>query len=130
MKGIFGLKVLALMLGASAMSAAQAYDGDWKRGRIYYRQVCTACHTTELKKPIAPNDRTKAEWAAYMKADKHNKGKDTVSSYFSKQYRDSIKAKNAAAAKFADVPEKDLLEDVKVFLNKGAKDGDAPAGCS
>lgn len=128
MKGKFGLGVLALMLGAGAMSAAQAYDGDWKRGRIYYRQVCTACHNTELKKPVAPNDRTKAEWAAYIKADKH--GKNTVSSYFSKQYRDSIKSKNAAAAKFADVPEKDLLEDVKVFLNKGAKDGDAPASCN
>ena len=128
MKGKFGLKVLALMLGAGAISAAQAYDGDWKRGRIYYRQVCTACHNTELKKPVAPNDRTKAEWAAYVKADKH--GKNAVSLYFSKQYRDSIKTKNAAAAKFADVPEKDLLEDVKVFLNKGAKDGDAPASCN
>ena len=130
MKGKFGLAVVAVMLGAGAMSAAQAYDGDWKRGRIYYRQICTACHTAELKKPIAPNDSTKAEWAAYFQANKHNKGKDTVNSYFSKQYRDSIKAKNAAAAKFAEVPEKDLLEDVKAFLHKGAKDGDAPAGCS
>jgi len=128
MKGKFKLQVLALTLCTGAMSAAQSYDGDWKRGRIYYRQVCTSCHTTELKKAIAPNDRTKAEWAAYIKTDKH--GKDTVSSYFSKQYRDSIKAKNAAAAKFADVPEKELLEDVKVFVNKGAKDGDAPAGCN
>lgn len=128
MKGTFGLKVLALMLGAGAISAAQAYDGDWKRGRIYYRYVCTACHNTELKKPIPPNERTKAEWAAYIQADKH--GKDTVKHYFSKQYRDSIKAKNPAAAKYAEVPEKELIEDVKTFLNKGAKDGDAPAGCS
>jgi len=128
MKGQFGLKLLAVMLSAGAISAAHAYDGDWKRGRIYYRQVCTACHTAELKKPIAPNDKTQAEWAAYLKADKH--GKNTVKHYFSKEYRDSIKAKNAAAAKFADVPEKELLDDVKVFLNKGAKDGDAPAGCS
>ena len=125
-----GLKVLALVLAAGAMSAAQAYDGDWKRGRIYFRHVCTACHTAEIKKAIAPNERTKAEWAAYIQADKHNKGKDTVSKYFSKQYRDSIKANNAAAAKFAEVPEKELLQDVKVFVNKGAKDGDAPAGCS
>jgi cytochrome c5 len=130
MKGNFGLKVLAVMLGASAMSAAQAYEGDWKRGRIYYRQVCTACHTAEIKKAIDPNGRTMAEWAAYFQADKHNKGKDTVKLYFSKQYRDSIKAKNAAAAKFADVPEKDLSEDVKAFLHKSAKDGDAPASCN
>ena len=128
MKGHFGLKLLALMLCAGAMSAAQAYEGDWKRGRIYYRQVCTACHTAELKKPIAPNDRTQAQWAAYFQADKH--GKDTAKLHFSKQYRDSIKAKNAAAAKFAEAPEKDLIEDVKAFLHKSAKDGDAPAGCS
>ncbi len=128
MKDQFGLKMLAIVLGAGAISAAQAYDGDWKRGRIYFRYVCTACHTAELKKAVPPNERTKAEWVTYIQADKH--GKDTVKHYFSKQYRDSIKAKNAAAAKFAEVPEKELIEDVKAFLNKGAKDGDAPAGCS
>lgn len=130
MKGKFGLKVMALVLCAGAVSAAQAADGDWKRGRIYYRQVCTTCHTAEMKKAIGPNERTQAEWAAYFKADKHGKGKDTVKQYFSSKYRDSIKATNAAAAKFATVPEKDLLEDVKAFLHKSAKDGDSPAGCS
>lgn len=128
MKQLTGLKVLALVLSAGAMSAAHAYDGDWKRGRIYYRQVCTSCHTAELKKPIAPNDKTKAEWAAYFQTDKH--GKNTAKFHFSGQYRDSIKAKNAAAAKYADLPEKELIEDVKAFLHKGAKDGDSPAGCS
>jgi cytochrome c5 len=128
MKGKFGLRLLAVMLGASAVSAAQAYEGDWKRGRIYYRQVCTTCHTAEMKKAIGPNERTQAEWAAYFKADKH--GKATVTSYFSKQYRDSIKAKNPAAAKYADVLDKELIEDVRAFLHKSAKDGDSPAGCS
>jgi cytochrome c2 len=130
MRGKFGLKLLALMLCAGAMGAAQAADGDWKRGRIYYRQVCTTCHTAEMKKAIGPNERTQAEWAAYFTADKHAKGKDTVKQYFSSKDRDSIKATNAAAAKFAAVPEKDLLEDVKAFLHRSAKDGDAPAGCS
>jgi len=128
MKRKFGLKVLALMLCAGTISAAQAYDAEWKRGRIYYRQVCTACHTAELKKTIEPNGRTMAEWAAYFQADKHGKG--TVKHYFSSQYRDSIKAKNPAAAKYAALPEKDLIEDVKAFLHKSAKDGDSPAGCS
>ena len=128
MKAKFGLTALTLMLGATAMSAAHAYDGDWKRGRIYYRQVCTSCHTAELKKSIGPNERTKAQWAAFFQADKHGKG--TVKQFFSKQYRDSIKAKNAAAAKYADLPDSELMEDVKVFLNKSAKDGDSPAGCS
>lgn len=130
MKNKFGLKLLAVVLCAGAVSAAQAYDGEWKRGRIYYRQVCTTCHTAEIKKAIDPNGRTMAEWAAYFQADKHNKGKDTVKFYFSSQYRDSIKAKNAAAAKYAELPEKDLMEDVKAFLKKSAKDGDSPAGCS
>jgi len=130
MKGKFGLKVLALMLGAGAISTALAYDGDWKRGRIYYRQICTTCHTAELKKAIDPNSKTMAEWAAVFKTDKHGKGKDTVKRFFSKPYRDGIKATNAAAAKFAAVPENELFEDVKTFLNKSAKDGDAPAGCS
>jgi len=128
MKRRFGLKVLAVMLGAGAISAAQAYDSDWKRGRIYYRQVCTSCHTAELKKPVAPNDKTKAEWAAYFQANKH--GKFTATHYFGSQYRNSIKATNVAAAKYADLPEKDLIDDVKAFLHKGAKDGDSPAGCN
>jgi cytochrome c5 len=130
MNSKLGLKMLAAILGAGAISAAQAYEGDWKRGRIYYRQVCTSCHNTALKKSIAPNERAQAEWAAYLKADKHGKGKDTVRNFFSTQYRDSIKATNAAAAKFTAVPEKDLFDDVKAFLHRSAKDGDAPAGCS
>ena len=130
MKRRFAFTVVAAILGGAAMSTAWAYEGDWKRGRIYYRQVCTACHNTEMKKAVAPNDRVKAEWVAFMQADKHLKGKETVTRYVSKQYRDSVKARNAAAAKFADVPEKELLEDVKAFLNKGAKDGDSPASCS
>lgn len=130
MKRNYAAIAAAAMLGTAAISTTWAYEGDWKRGRIYYRQVCTACHNTEMKKAVAPNDRVKAEWVAYIQADKHLKGKETVTRYVSKQYRDSIKAKNAAAAKFADVPEKELLEDVRSFLNKGAKDGDSPASCS
>jgi hypothetical protein len=63
-------------------------------------------------------------------ADKHAKGKDTVSKYVSKDYRASIKSTNKAAEKFADTPDQDLLDDIKAFLQKGAKDGDSPATCS
>jgi mono/diheme cytochrome c family protein len=122
--------IAAAVLAASAAGAAQAYEADWKRGRVYYRQICTSCHMAQAKKTIAPNERAKSDWTSYMQADKHNKGKDTVKQYFSKPYRASIKASNQAAAKFADVPDQDLIEDVKAFLQKGAKDGDAPAGCS
>ena len=118
-----------LLALATLPFAAQAGEGDWKRGRIYYRMVCTACHA-QKGGSIAPSKYTKAEWAAYIKADKHAKGKDTVKQYVSKAYRASIKSGNKAAEKFADTPDQELLDDISAFLLKGAKDGDAPATCS
>jgi hypothetical protein len=120
------------LMAASAMfaSVAQAYDGDWKRGRVYYRSVCTSCHAASPIGQINPSAKTKAEWGAYIQADKHAKGKESVKQYVSKDYRAKIKASNKAAEKFADVPEQELLEDVKIFLQRGAKDGEAPASCS
>lgn len=120
---------LAATLALTAL-AAQAYDADWKRGRIYYRSVCTSCHVTLPIGSIAPSTRVKADWVAYMTANKHAKGKESVSQYVSKPYRESIKSGNKAAEKFIDVPEAELFEDLKAFLHKGAKDGDAPASCN
>ena len=126
----FVFALLLCVLGAPF--AATAADGDWKRGRVYYRMVCTACHTEPAGggKAIAPSEKTKAEWAAYIQADKHAKGKDSLKSYASKEYRAKIKATNKAAEKYADVPDQDLLNDIKAFVTKGAKDGDSPAGCN
>lgn len=106
-----------------------AHAADAKRGRVYYRMVCTLCHVEKTGAAIAPNGRTRAEWAAYLTADKHAKGKDTVKYYFSKEYRASIKSKNKAAEKYADIPDAELTEDVKVFLIAGAKDSDTPTSC-
>ena len=111
-------------------SSAFAYDADWKRGRIYYRSVCTSCHVALPIGAINPSTKTKAEWTAYLAADKHAKGKDTVKTYVSKAYRVSVKAGNKAAEKFIDTPEQELSDDIKAFLIKGAKDGDSPASCS
>ena len=83
-----------------------------------------------MPSPINPSSKAKAEWTAYIAADKHAKGKDTVKQYVSKPYRASIKSANKAAEKFADVADQELLDDIKAFLLKGAKDGDAPASCS
>jgi cytochrome c5 len=125
-------QTFAVLCGLTLLGAAAGVqaDADWKRGRVYYRMVCTACHVEKTGASIAPSTKTKAEWAAYMTADKHAKGKDSVKYYVSKKYRDSIKATNKAAEKYADVPEAELLEDVKAFVNHGAKDSDNPAGCS
>ena len=109
---------------------AQAADGNWKRGRIYYRMVCTACHVDQAGGSIAPSTKTIAEWKAYIEADKHAKGKDKVSYYVSKEYRESIKATNKAAAKFIKLSNDGLLADVKAFVIHGAKDSDTPARCN
>jgi len=119
-----------LAAGALFASTAQAYDADWKRGRVYYRSVCTSCHVASPIGQINPSAKTKAEWTAYLQADKHAKGKESVKQYVSKEYRAKIKGSNKAAEKFADVPDQELLEDIKVFLLRSAKDGEAPASCS
>ncbi len=124
------LRTAALAALLAAACSAQAYDADWKRGRVYYRSVCTACHVANPVGSINPSARLKLEWSAYLAADKHAKGKDKVSQYVSVAYRNSIKATNKAAEKFLDVPEQELAADIKAFLLKGAKDGDAPASCS
>ncbi len=112
------------------VSTAHAYDSNWKRGRIYFRSVCTSCHDASPVGKINPSSKTKAEWTAYLDADKHAKGKENVKQYVSKAYRDSIKSSNKAAEKFADVPDQELFEDIKSFLMKSAKDGESPASCS
>ena len=111
-------------------TAASAYDGDWKRGRVYYQGVCTPCHRITKPEGIPANAYTKAEWTSYLSTDKHNAGKDSVSQYLSVNYRGEIKDKNKVADKFIAVPDQNLLQDVKAFVINGAKDGDAPAGCN
>ena len=124
------LKPVILVLLLAAMGASiSAQAADAKRGRVYYRMVCTVCHMEKLGGPISPSARTRAEWSSYLQADKHAKGKDTVKYYFSKEYRASIKARNQAAAKYADLPDAELMDDVKMFLSAGARDSDTPTSC-
>ena len=124
------LKPLASTLLLAAMTVSfTAQAADAKRGRVYYRMVCTVCHMEKMGGPISPSSRKKAEWASYLQTNKHAKGKDTVKQYFSKEYRASIKAKNQAAAKYAEVPETELMDDVKAFVSAGASDSDTPTSC-
>lgn len=121
------LSVLGML---SASLAVQAADGNWKKGRIYYRMVCTVCHTEQAGGAISPSTMTKAEWRAYLDADSHAKGKDKVSYYISQAYRKSIADENRAAAKFVKVPNEMLAADVRAFVIHGAKDSDTPARCN
>jgi hypothetical protein len=110
-----------------------AYEGDLRRGRLYYRQICTTCHQTILGKAIAPNERLKADWSAYVKADKHDKsGKSNPSmKYFTtKAYRETIKDSNKAAAKLLNANDAELYADVQAWLQYSAKDSDNPSGCN
>jgi hypothetical protein len=109
---------------------AMAADGNWKMGRIYYRMVCTACHQDQTGESIAPSTKTKAEWETYISADSHAAGKDKLSYYMSKAYKESIKDSNRAAAKFLKLPDDQQIADVKAFVMHGAKDGPAPARCN
>ena len=127
---LFNLLSLCLLGCGLAAGAADAADGDWKRGRVYYQKVCTDCHTAKAGGAIAPNTRTMADWTTYLNADKHAKGKESLKKYTSKEYRAGIKASNKAAERYADLPDEQLFNDVKAFLLKGAKDGDSPASCS
>ena len=120
----------AVIFGLAAAPLVARAEGDWKKGRIYYRMVCTACHTDKTGAAIPPVGRTKAEWKAYLAADKHAKGKDSVKYYISQKYRESIADSNKAAAKFVSEPDAQLMEDVAAFIMRSAKDGEVPASCN
>jgi hypothetical protein len=124
--------MVCAVLGIVMIGTAGAYDGNWKRGRVYYRQVCTTCHQSVAKKTISPNEKTKAEWTAYIAADKHDatkKSNPSLKYAMSRAYRDSIKATNKAAEKFLEVPEAELQADIKAWVLYGAKDSDNPSRC-
>jgi len=124
--------LITMVTMLTLMFSATVSAENWKRGRIYYKMVCTECHK-EAGKTISPSEMTMAEWKAYLKADKHDKtGKSngSVKYFISQKYRESVKDENRAAEKLVDVPDDDLFSDIETFLIKGAKDGDQPARCS
>lgn len=127
----FIMVLMALLLGMSSVFAGET--GNWKKGRIYYRMVCTECHVKEAGGAISPNERTKAEWAEYFNKNIHGPqdtpSKYTASYFVSREYRESIKDTNRAAKKMLKIPEWQLLEDVKAFLIHTARDSDQPASC-
>ncbi len=128
---LFFTSVIAALMIFSLISEAFA-DGNSKRGRVYFKMVCTVCHITEAGTAIPPNSRTMAEWAAYIDADKHDltgKAKPSVAYHTSKDYRESIAESNRAAKKFMKLSDDQLLADVRQFVITGARDSDTPASC-
>lgn len=124
------LFVAGLVCSLLAIPAAgQADEGDWKRGHVYYRMVCTPCHVETAGVAIGPNTRSRQDWTAYLQGDRHAKGKDSLKYYLGKAYRESIKGSNKAAEKYINIPEQALFDDLRAFVMRSAKDGDAPTGC-
>lgn len=121
---------LTLMLG---MSTAAVAKGNWKKGRIYYRMVCTECHIEQAGGAISPAEKTKAEWLDYFIKNIHGPqdapAKYAASYFVSTEYRESIKSTNRAAKKMLKIPEDALLEHVKAFVVHTAKDSDQPSRC-
>ena len=56
-KKIIAVMIMA-MLGFSTVAAAE--KGNWKKGRIYFRMVCSDCHEREAGGKISPNEKTRA----------------------------------------------------------------------
>ena len=127
----FSILLVAMMLGVFALDA-YAGEGNSKRGRVYFKMVCTACHLANAGKTISPNVYTMEEWGNYMDTGKHDKTGATNASlkyYLSQEYRKSISGSNKAAKKFMKLPNDQLFNDVRAFTVGGAKDSDTPASC-
>ena len=119
---------LAAVIGSEALAAG----ANWKVGRVYNRLVCNKCHRQDDGKVMSPSERTIADWKAYFAADKHDasgKANPSVKFYASREYRDSIKAENKAAAKFLELPDEEMMAHVVAFYIHGAKDSDTPLRC-
>jgi hypothetical protein len=129
-KSVIAVLVVILLAVSPVVEAAK---GNWKKGRIYYRMVCTDCHVNQAGGKISPAEKTKAEWADYFEKNIHGPqdapAKYAASYFVSKEYRESIKDTNRAAAKMLKIPDEQLLEDVKAFLIHTAKDSDQPSRC-
>lgn len=129
-KSVIAVLVVILLAVSPVVEAAK---GNWKKGRIYYRMVCTDCHINQAGGKISPAEKTKAEWADYFEKNIHGPqdapAKYAASYFVSKEYRESIKDTNRAAAKMLKIPDEQLLEDVKAFLIHTAKDSDQPSRC-
>ena len=116
---------------------AASAEPNKRRGKVYFRMVCTACHKTEAGRLIPPNGRTMAHWRVYFKKNVHSPKKkfkqparNKVSYFVSKKFRMSIKDTNKAAKRFMPLSNEQIYKDVREFVVNGAKDSDTPASCN
>ena len=129
---LIAVLAIALLFPYGLVPAEEVDDGDWRRGRIYYRTTCTDCHKAMTGEGISPASKTIAEWRAYFDAGRHDQSGQTnssVSYYVSQEYREIIRDSNKVANKLIDLSDEELEADVRAFLVHGASDSDTPTRC-
>ena len=57
--------LVAIILGLSPVANA-AKKGNLKKGRIYFKMVCSECHASEAGGKISPAQKNKADWLDYF----------------------------------------------------------------
>jgi len=77
------LGLAACLLGAPLL--ARAYEGDWKRGNVYYRMVCTECHKIQAGGAIGPIT-ARARNGRLPAGRQARQGKDSLRYYVGKPY--------------------------------------------
>jgi len=124
------LPIVAAAASLLALTTTQAIaeePGNWKKGRLYYRAVCTACHVDEAGGSIAPAAYKIQEWKDYLVSER---GATHTGEFITQAHREAVAPENKVAAAFAKLPDEELLADVRAFVIYGAKDSATPATCN
>ena len=113
-------------------TAASAYDGDWKRGRVYYQGVCTPCHkaTSQVRRASRPTPIRSPNGTPICRPTSTRAARIRSSNTCRRPIAARSRRRTRWPTRFQPVSDQDLLHDVKAFVVNGAKDGDAPAGCN
>ena len=102
--------LLTLVAFAALAAPLSAHGGSELKGKFYILKQCKPCHVEG--KPggvVTPLIKTQAQWKAYFKADKHNKGTE----------------KMGAHTKLTPAQ----LKDVEAFMIAHASDSPQPMTC-
>ncbi len=111
-----------------ALPATQALaEGDWTKGRIYYRATCTSCHEADAGGAISPAAYTIAEWTDWIASER---GTEHLGQYVGVAYREAVAPDNKVAKAFLTKSDDELWADVEAFVIYGAKDSATPATCN
>ncbi|MCK7579406.1 MAG: hypothetical protein MZV65_29250 [Chromatiales bacterium] len=117
--------MVAVVLGLPLLAQA---EGDWKRGRVYYRMVCTACHVEQASGAIAPEHQDQGRMDGLPAGRQARQGQGHASSTTSARTTATASRPPTRRPRSSPTcPNRSCSRIVKAFVITGAKDGDAPA---